>query len=75
VITSNNSSLPEVVGEAAITIDPKDEDALCQAMLDICNDECLRQRLSSLSIERSKIFDWAKTSGETLGAYRKALQY
>lgn len=75
VITSNNSSLPEVVGDAAVMIDPRDEDAICQAMLDICNDEGLRQRLSVLSIERAKTFDWDKTTSETLKAYKKALQF
>ena len=45
VITSNTSSLPEVVGDAGILIDPKDKDQLCQAMLDILNDETLREKL------------------------------
>lgn len=73
VITSNNSSLPEVVGNAAIMIDPKDEDALCQAMLDICNNESLHEKLSCLSFERAKLFNWENTTRETINAYRKVL--
>lgn len=74
VITSNNSSLPEVVGDAAIMIDPKDEDALCQAMLDVYSNESLREMLSEASIERAKLFGWGETTRETLGAYERALQ-
>jgi glycosyltransferase involved in cell wall biosynthesis len=74
VITSNNSSLPEVVGDAAIKINPKDEDSLCQAMLDIYKNEDLRRKLSGLSLERAKMFDWEKTTGEYITAYKRVLQ-
>jgi glycosyltransferase involved in cell wall biosynthesis len=73
VITSNNSSLPEVVGDAAIMVDPKDDDALCQAMLDVCGNESLREKLSASSVERAKLFDWGRTARETINAYRRAL--
>ena len=73
VITSNNSSLPEVVGDAAIMIDPKDGDALCQAMLDIYKNEALRKKLSELSLERAKRFDWKKTTAACIAAYKRAL--
>jgi len=73
VITSNNSSLPEVVGDAAITIDPKDGDALCQAMLDIYKNEALRKKLSELSLERAKMFDWKKTTAACIAEYKRAL--
>ncbi|MCX5848117.1 MAG: glycosyltransferase family 1 protein [Deltaproteobacteria bacterium] len=73
VITSNNSSLPEVVGDAAITIDPKDGDALSQAMLDIYENEDLQKKLSELSLERAKMFNWEKTTVECIAAYKRAL--
>jgi glycosyltransferase involved in cell wall biosynthesis len=73
VITSNNSSLPEVVGDAAITINPRDEDALCQAMLDVYKSEPLRKKLSALSLERAKMFNWEKTTRESITAYKQAL--
>lgn len=75
VITSNNSSLPEVVGDAAIMVDPKDDEALCQAMLEICINESLREKLAVLSLQRAKLFDWGKTTKETLSTYKKALQF
>lgn len=75
VITSNISSLPEVVGYAGIMIDPNDGDALCQEMLNIYKSSKLRAKLSAASIERAKSFSWDKTTKETFAAYRKALSY
>lgn len=75
VITSNTSSLPEVVGDAGIMIDPKDEDALCQAMIDIVKNNKLRTDLSKKGIERSKMFSWEKCADKTIKAYRFALDH
>ncbi|RLI98142.1 MAG: glycosyltransferase family 1 protein [Candidatus Aenigmatarchaeota archaeon] len=74
VITSNVSSLPEVVGDAGIMIDPRDEDGLCQAMIDIARDSKLRRRLSIKGIERAKLFSWDKCVDETINAYKFALE-
>jgi glycosyltransferase involved in cell wall biosynthesis len=74
VITSNNSSIPEVVGNAALTINPRDGDALCQAMLDIYRSAELRRELSALAIARASEFSWQKTTEQTLVAYQHALQ-
>ena len=73
VITSNTSSLPEVVGDAGIMLDPLDVDGLCQSMLDIYSDSALRKQMSWKSLERSKQFSWEKCIQETLAAYRTAL--
>lgn len=73
VITSNTSSLPEVVGNAAVMVDPLNEDALCQAMLDVVHDTALRRRLRGLSLQRAATFSWTRFAEETLGAYRAVL--
>jgi glycosyltransferase involved in cell wall biosynthesis len=73
VITSNTSSLPEVVGDAAIMIDAKKEVDLVEAFFNIASDENLRTNLSEKSIERSKHFSWEKSAEETVKAYRIAL--
>jgi glycosyltransferase involved in cell wall biosynthesis len=75
VITSNNSSLPEVAGHAAIMIDPRDGDGLCQSMLNLYKSHDLREKLSAASIERAKRFSWDKTTRETIDAYRRAFSY
>jgi glycosyltransferase involved in cell wall biosynthesis len=75
VITSNTSSLPEVVGDAGIQIDPKDEDALCQAIIELLNDSELRKTLSKKGIDRSRQFSWSKCADETVKVYRTAIDF
>jgi glycosyltransferase involved in cell wall biosynthesis len=58
VITSNLSSLPEVVGDAAILVDPYSVEAICEAIIKVTIDEALRESLSKKGIDRSKLFSW-----------------
>lgn len=74
VITSNTSSLPEVVGDAGIMVSPTDADALCQAMANLFRDSNLRQELARRAQERAKTFSWARCASETVGAYGRALR-
>ena len=73
VITSNNSSLPEVVGDAGIMLDSLDRDGLCQSILTIYNDASLREKLSTQSITQAQQFSWSRCAQQTLVAYHKAL--
>ncbi len=73
VIASNTSSLPEVVGDAAIQVSPTDSDALCQAMLSLYRSEDLRAALRAKGFEQARKFSWEKCAEDTLGAYRAAL--
>jgi glycosyltransferase involved in cell wall biosynthesis len=73
VITSNCSSMPEVAGEAALTVNPYDEKSISEAIVGICNNDELRRRLICSGIERNRGFDWTKTAGQTLDVYRKLL--
>ena len=73
VITSNTSSLPEVVGDAGIMIDPTDIDGLSESMLKIITDNQLREELSRKSLERAELFSWKKTAKETWNAYEDVL--
>lgn len=70
VITSNTSSLPEVVGDAALLIDPYSEDSILQALLKIVGDEQLRSRLSAAGIQRARQFSWQTAAKKTLAVYR-----
>jgi glycosyltransferase involved in cell wall biosynthesis len=70
VITSNTSSFPEVVGDAAgIMINPFDITELTQAMLKILTKENLRENLIKKGLERAKMFSWEKAAKETLRVY------
>ncbi|MFB2896072.1 glycosyltransferase family 4 protein [Aerosakkonemataceae cyanobacterium BLCC-F50] len=73
VITSNTTSIPEVVGEAGIAIDPQDSDRLCHNILQIYNHPSLRKDLSLKSIEQAKKFSWSKCIEQTIAAYKKSL--
>ena len=74
VVTSNTSSLPEVVGDAGIMVSPKDGEALSQAMLDLYRDGKKRTALSAQGLLRSKLFSWKKCADQTVEAYRRAIQ-
>lgn len=65
VMTSNLSALPEVAGEAALSIDPYQTAAITSAMQAIAEDAQLRSHLSRLSLERASQFSWQKTGEET----------
>ena len=73
VITSDTSSLPEVVEDAGIKVPPQDADALCQAMAKLFQDSDLRQQLAMRSRERAALFSWTRCAAETIAAYRSAL--
>ena len=74
VITSNTSSLPEVVGDAGIMIDPNDIDSLTESMHKILTDNELRKEMSRKSLERAGMFSWKKTTKETWDVYEDALK-
>lgn len=69
VIVSNTTALPEVVGDAALLVDPTDADALCQAMLDVLTNAELSHELSVKGLLRSKRFSWAACAQKTADAY------
>lgn len=74
VMTANNSSLPEIAGDAAILVDPLDTEAIAQAMLQLSTDETLRQRLIEAGYENVKRFSWANAAAQTLAVLREAAQ-
>jgi len=74
VVCSNTSSLPEVVGDAAITVDPYDVEALADAMHRVLSDAALREELRAKGLARAKMFTWEKAARETLAVYEKVLQ-
>lgn len=73
VITSNTSSLPEVVGDAGILINPRQPDELCQAMLNLMQNSQLRNQLSERSRQQAQNFSWARCATDTIEVYRAAL--
>jgi glycosyltransferase involved in cell wall biosynthesis len=73
VLTGNLTSLPEVVGDAGLTVDPFDTDALAEALARLIDDDALRANLSRRGLERARHFDWRDTARMTLQVYRRVM--
>lgn len=74
VMTSNNSSIPEVAGDGAILVDPTNVEEIAQAMLQLSQDEALRQKLILSGYTNVKRFSWEKAAQETLTVLKEAAQ-
>lgn len=70
-ITSNVSSIPEVVGDGALLINPFDTEELAKAMEKVLEDPGLKADLISRGFERAAEFNWRKTAQQTLEVYEK----
>jgi glycosyltransferase involved in cell wall biosynthesis len=73
VVCSDRTSLPEVVGKAALLIDPEDIGAMVEAMRSVLTNSELEADLRARSLEQAKWFSWRKTARETIAAYKEAL--
>lgn len=74
VITSDTSSLPEVIGKAGIMVPPTDTDALAQAMLDVVDNDFLREELRAKGLQQAAQFSWKQCARDTVAAYKCAFQ-
>lgn len=73
VISSNTSSLPEVVNKAGILLPPKDERLWAKNMVKISKDKKLAVTLSKLGILQAKKFSWENTAEKTIQVYKEVL--
>ncbi|GCF08547.1 glycosyltransferase family 4 protein [Dictyobacter arantiisoli] len=71
VITSNTSSLPEVVGDAALQIDPHNVDELAHAITRILQDEPLREDLRRKGYQRVQQYTWEQAAQKLLSIYQQ----
>ncbi len=73
VITSNSSALPEVAGDAALTVDPSSVEAIADAMIRLINDAELREEMKRRGSRRVREFRWEASALKTLDVYRQVL--
>lgn len=73
VITSNLSSLPEVVGDAAVQVNPLSVAELTEAMYRVIDNENLKRNLCANGLMRAKRFSWRETAYETLAIFKKVV--
>ncbi|MBI5303378.1 MAG: glycosyltransferase family 4 protein [Chloroflexi bacterium] len=73
VVTTNASSLPEVVGDAALQVSPDDDDALADAITRALTDRALREQMRARGLARAAQFSWTRAGNETAAIYRALL--
>lgn len=73
VIVSSASSLPEVVGDAGLIVEPQDVEGLAEAIAQLLDDPALRKELGAAGRRRAREFTWPKTAQKTASVYRQAL--
>jgi glycosyltransferase involved in cell wall biosynthesis len=74
VIVSNVASLPEVVGDAGLLIDPHDVDELTVALWRVLSDSGLREEMQEKGLRQASRFSWERAARETLDIYRLAFE-
>ncbi len=74
VITSNVSSLPEIVGDAGILVNPRDVAELADALHVVITDRARRESLARAGLAQAKRFSWSQCARDTLAVYERAAQ-
>lgn len=72
VLTGNRSSLPEVAGDAALLVDPDDDDAVRDGLRNLLTDEGLRTELVRRGFDRVAQFGWDRTADAVAGVFERA---
>ncbi len=74
VVTSNVTSLPEVVGSAAVLVNPENSFEIMRAVHRVLVDQPLRDQLKERGYQQAKVFSWEEAARRTLGIYREVVQ-
>jgi glycosyltransferase involved in cell wall biosynthesis len=74
VIASDRAALPEVVGTAAVLVDPTNEEAIAAAMLRVADDAGLRDSLRALGRARAAIFSPRASAARLAELYQRVLE-
>jgi len=73
VVSSTSSSLPEVVGQAGLLVDPTDTEAFTAAMEQVLSDKNVREQMQAAGLEQARSFSWQRTAQRTVQSYWRAL--
>jgi glycosyltransferase involved in cell wall biosynthesis len=74
VLAGDRTSLPEVLGDAGLLVNPFDERAIAEGLARLIDDGDLRADLRRKGLERARLFDWHETARLTLKAYEQAIR-
>lgn len=73
VVVANVSSMPEVVGDAGLLVDPNDAEELAVALQRLLTDDVLHAALRAKGLARASVFSWQRAAQETMAIYQHAL--
>jgi glycosyltransferase involved in cell wall biosynthesis len=73
VVASSFGAIPEIAGEAAILVDPRDHDQVAKTVVDVLGNHERRRDLIVRGEARVKRFDWGRAASETIEVYREVL--
>jgi alpha-1,3-rhamnosyl/mannosyltransferase len=73
VVGSDASCLPEVVGDAGMLVDPMDARRMAGALIAVCTEDALHDRLSQRAALRAAQFTWQRTAFETLAVLKRVV--
>jgi glycosyltransferase involved in cell wall biosynthesis len=74
VVGSNASSVPEIVGDAGILVEPRDARAMAGALIAVCTEDALHDELSERALHQAAKFSWEKCARETMEAYESVIR-
>jgi glycosyltransferase involved in cell wall biosynthesis len=73
-VVSDRASLPEVVGDAGLLVNPDDPASIADALRRVLTDTALAGDLRRRGLERAGLFNWRETAGRVLSVYRRVLE-
>jgi glycosyltransferase involved in cell wall biosynthesis len=73
VLAANNSSIPEIVGDAAWLFNPMDAGELTRLMSKVITETMLQKRMEDRGIQRASTFSWRKCAIDTIDVYKKVM--
>jgi glycosyltransferase involved in cell wall biosynthesis len=74
VVAANNSSIPEIAGDAALLVSAENESSIAGAIAEVLSDTTLQMKLIERGFGRASHFSWTKCACQTLDVYRQALR-
>ncbi|MDX2098574.1 MAG: glycosyltransferase, partial [Leptolyngbyaceae cyanobacterium bins.59] len=74
VIAANTTSIPEVVGDAALLVDPLNSEEMAQKIAQVLQEPSLAQMLRERGLARAKQFSWSRCAEQVAQVYRRAVQ-
>ncbi len=72
VVSSNRTAMPEVLGDAALLVDPADADAMSCALTSVLSDQSLRNQLREAGIARARCFSWQRAAEQMVACLERA---